>query len=50
MAIDNNNFRPVAFEGAVITFKPDAGNAMAIELKRGAQTTQLKRVVETKQP
>jgi len=50
MAIDNNNFRPVAFEGAVITFKPDAGNAMAMELKRGAQTTQLKRVVETKQP
>ena len=50
MAIDNNNFRPVAFEGIVITFKPEAGNAMGMELKRGTQTTQLKRVVETKQP
>jgi hypothetical protein len=50
MPIDNNNFRPVAFEGIVITFKPDAGNAMSMELKRGANTSQLKRVVETKQP
>jgi hypothetical protein len=50
MAIDNNNFRPVAFEGIVITFKPEAGNAMAMELKRGTNTSQLKRVVETKQP
>jgi hypothetical protein len=50
MAIDNNNFRPVAFEGIVITFKPEAGNAMAMELKRGANTSQLKRVVEVKQP
>jgi hypothetical protein len=43
MAIDNNTFRPVAFEGIVITFKPDA-----LELKRGTNTQQLKRVVETK--
>jgi hypothetical protein len=50
MAIDNNNFRPVAFEGIVITFKPEAGNTMAMELKRGANTSQLKRVVEVKQP
>lgn len=50
MAIDNNKFRPVAFEGVVITFKPEAGNTMAMELKRGANTLQLKRVVETKQP
>ena len=50
MAIDNNNFRPVAFEGIVITFKPEAGNNMGMDLKRGTQTTQLKRVVETKQP
>ena len=49
MAIDNNSFRPVAFEGIVITFKAD-GNSMGMELKRGTQTTQLKRVVETKQP
>jgi hypothetical protein len=50
MAIDNSSFRPVAFEGIVITFKPDAGNTMAMELKRGTDKTQLKRVVETKQP
>jgi hypothetical protein len=49
MAIDNNSFRPVAFEGIVVTFKAD-GNSMAMELKRATQTTQLKRVVETKQP
>jgi len=48
MAIDNNNFRPVAFEGAVITFKPDAGNAMTMDLKRGTNTSHLKRVVEVK--
>ena len=50
MAIDNTNFRPVAFEGIVITFKPEAGNTMGMELKRGTETTRLKRVVETKQP
>jgi hypothetical protein len=50
MAIDNNKFRPVAFDGIVITFKPEAGNTMGIELKRGTNTSQLKRVVETKQP
>jgi hypothetical protein len=50
MAIDNSSFRPLAFEGIVITFKPDAGNTMAMELKRGTEKTQLKRVVETKQP
>jgi hypothetical protein len=48
MAIDNNSFRPVAFEGIIITFKPDAGNAMVMELKRGPNTSQLKRVVEVK--
>jgi hypothetical protein len=48
MAVDNSNFRPVAFEGIVITFKPDAGNTMAMELKRGTNTSQLKRVVEVK--
>jgi len=50
MAIDNHSFRPVAFEGIVITFKAEAGNTMGMELKRGKNTTQLKRVVEVKQP
>lgn len=50
MALGNNSFRPVAFDGIVITFKPDAGDIMGMELKRGTTTSQLKRVVETKQP
>jgi len=50
MAIDSNSFKPVAFDGIVITFKSEAGNTTGIELKRGTNTSQLKRVVETKQP
>ena len=45
MAIDNSSFRPVAFDGIVITFKPEG-----MELKRGTNTSLLRRVVETKQP
>ena len=45
IAIDNSSFRPVAFDGIVIAFKPDG-----MELKRGANTSMFKRVVETKQP
>jgi hypothetical protein len=45
IAIDNSSFRPVAFDGIVITFKPEG-----MELKRGTNTSLLKRVVETKQP
>jgi hypothetical protein len=48
MAIDNSTFRPIAAEGIVITFKPDAGNTVAMELKRGTENTHLKRVVEVK--
>ncbi|HEV7746494.1 MAG TPA: ankyrin repeat domain-containing protein [Pyrinomonadaceae bacterium] len=43
MALGNNSFRPVAFDGIVITFKPEG-----MELKRGTNTSQLKRVVEAK--
>ena len=50
MAIDSTSFRPVAFEGIVLSFKVEAGNTTGVELKRGQITTQLKRVVETKQP
>jgi hypothetical protein len=50
MAIDSATFRPVAFEGIVITFKLEAGNATGLEVKRGPSTTEYKRVVETKQP
>jgi ankyrin repeat protein len=41
--IDDSSFRPAAFDGIVIQF-----NAAGLELKRGTNTTQLKRVVETK--
>ena len=50
MPIDNNSFKPVAFDGIVITFKSEGGSTTGIELKRGTSTLQLKRVVETKQP
>jgi len=50
MALGNNSFRPIAFDGIVLTFKPDAGNVMGMEMKRGTSTNQFKRVVETKQP
>jgi hypothetical protein len=50
MPIDATSFRPVAFDGIVITFKVEGGNAKGIELKRGANTTPFKRVEETKQP
>lgn len=50
MAIDTTTFKPVAFEGIVLSFKVESGNATSVELKRGTNTTLLKRVVETKQP
>ncbi len=50
MAIDKTTFRPVAFDGIVLSFKVDGGSATSIELKRGTNTTLLKRVVETRQP
>jgi hypothetical protein len=50
LPIDDTNFKPLAFDGIVIHFKPDANNLIDMELKRGERTTLLKRVVETKQP
>jgi hypothetical protein len=43
--IDDSTFRPLAFDGIVIQF-----NSAGLELKRGTNTTQLNRIVETKQP
>ncbi|HEX9425228.1 MAG TPA: ankyrin repeat domain-containing protein [Pyrinomonadaceae bacterium] len=48
--IDDTNFRPLAFDGTLVHFNLDADNPTGLELKRGQITTQLKRVVETKQP
>ena len=50
MAVDQTTFRPVAFEGIVLSFKVEAGSATSVELKRGTSSTLLKRVVEVKQP
>ena len=50
MAIDSTSFRPVAFEGIVLSFKVEAGITTSMELKRGQVTTQMKRVTATKQP
>jgi hypothetical protein len=47
---DNTNFRPLDFDGVSLHFNVEAGNTTAVELKRGTTTTQLKRVVEAKQP
>jgi ankyrin repeat protein len=50
MAVNNTTFRPVAFDGIVVSFKLEAGNITSLELKRGQVTTQMKRVTEAKQP
>lgn len=48
MAVDKTSFRPVEFEGISITFNVEAGNVTGLAFKQGANTTQLKRVVEPK--
>jgi hypothetical protein len=49
MAIDKTTFRPVAFEGLVITFTVEGDKAASVSLKQGANTTVFKRVEESKQ-
>ncbi len=48
MAIDKTNFRPVEFEGITITFNVEGENVTGLAFKQGANTTQMKRVVEAK--
>jgi ankyrin repeat protein len=48
MATDKTNFRPVEFEGITITFNVEGENVTGIAFKQGANTTQMKRVVEAK--
>lgn len=48
MAIDKTSFRPVEFDGITITFNVEGGNVTGLAFKQGANTTQLKRVVEAK--
>ena len=48
MAIDKTSFRPVDFEGITLTFNVEGGNVTGMAFKQGPNTTQMKRVVETK--
>ena len=48
MAIDKINFRPVEFEGITVTFNVEGENVTGLAFKQGANTTQMKRVVEAK--
>lgn len=48
MPVDKTNFRPVEFEGISITFNVEGENVTGLAFKQGANTTQLKRVAETK--
>lgn len=50
MAIDKTSFRPVAFDGILITFTVEGDKVNAMSLKQGPNTTVFKRVEETKQP
>ena len=50
LAVDRTSFRPLTFDGILVSFKVEAGNTKGLELKRSQTTTQMKRVAETKQP
>ena len=50
MALDKTSFKPTAFDGLTVTFNVEGGKAVGFALKQGPNTTQLKRVEETKQP
>ena len=49
MPVDKLTFIPAAFDGVTLVFTVDGGTITGAALKRGADTTQLKRVAETKQ-
>lgn len=49
MAVDKTTFRPVAFEGIVITFVVEGAKTSSFTLKQGANTTIFKRVEDSKQ-
>ena len=49
MALDKTTFRPVAFEGIVVTFTVEGAKTSGFTLKQGANTTVYKRVEDSKQ-
>ncbi len=51
MAVDTTTFRPIAFDDyGTVTFNIEAGKTIGCALKHGPNTTQLRRVEETKRP
>ena len=51
LAVDKTTFRPIAFDDyGSLTFIVEAARTVGCALKRGPNTTQLKRVEETKRP
>jgi hypothetical protein len=50
MPIDKITFKPTAFDGLVFIFTVEGGKTTGLAFKQGPNTTQLKRVEETKQP
>jgi len=50
MAVDKITFKPTAFDGLTFKFTVDAGKTTGVAFQQGPNTTQLKRIEETKQP
>ena len=50
MPLNETTFRPTAFDGMTFTFNNENGKVVSCTFKRGKDTSQLKRVEETKQP
>ncbi len=46
--VNDNTFRPVAFDDVTLTFRSEAGKTVGFELKQGAETMQHKRLEESK--
>jgi len=50
IAVDSTTFKPLAFDGILVSFKVEAGKTTGLELKRGKTPTLMKRIDEVKQP
>lgn len=50
IAVDSTTFRPLAFDGILVSFKVEAGKTSGLELKRGTTPTLMKRIEDVKQP
>ena len=50
MAVDKTTFKPVAFDGIIVTFNVEGDKTTGFTFKQGTNTSLYKRVEETKQP